>query len=408
MKLPRASVPIALASAVSLGAQVLFSLLMLRLFAPQAVGEFSVISQIAFFWMTLALAQSPLKLLADVHQSPVQALRLALGGSMLRLLLLLPLVWLGVLFSGLAETGQVLVWAALLAALQLGWYLAQPFTLRLASARSTALGRAVPPLLALVVAGALATLWPHTGSTGLLLAAASGYAVGALWLLPARHASDAGSLAPIATPIAPTQADNRSAALRLIHTAADALTGTAILLVWQRSHGAAEAGYLAVLLRVLGFVPTLIHAAWAQVLLAQGARRNGSPLWVGLAGAMATGALGLACVFAVRQQWFSAAWAGLLPILLPIMLWQAAACLLAACSHLPFQQGRASTFSYAAIAFDAMQLVVLSAPLALGYPLAAAAHAWWVGGASVAGLMALSLLLLRPWLAAQVTPTKLG
>jgi len=123
---------------------------------------------------------------------------------------------------------------------------------------------------------------------------------------------------------------------------------------------------------------------------------------------MATGALGLACVFAVRQQWFSAAWAGLLPILLPIMLWQAAACLLAACSHLPFQQGRASTFSYAAIAFDAMQLVVLSAPLALGYPLAAAAHAWWVGGASVAGLMALSLLLLRPWLAAQVTPTKLG
>ncbi|UUZ69971.1 hypothetical protein LP416_12585 [Polaromonas sp. P2-4] len=49
MKLPRASGPIALASIVSLGAQVLFSLVMLRLFAPQAVGEFSVISQIAFF-----------------------------------------------------------------------------------------------------------------------------------------------------------------------------------------------------------------------------------------------------------------------------------------------------------------------------------------------------------------------
>ncbi|UUZ65754.1 hypothetical protein LP417_16010 [Polaromonas sp. P1-6] len=75
MKLPRASGPIALASIVSLGAQVLFSLVMLRLFAPQAVGEFSVISQIAFFWMTLALAQSPLKLLADVHRPPIQAVR---------------------------------------------------------------------------------------------------------------------------------------------------------------------------------------------------------------------------------------------------------------------------------------------------------------------------------------------
>ena len=189
MKLPRASIPIALASAVSLGAQVLFSLLMLRLFAPQAVGEFSVISQIAFFWMTLALAQSPLKLLADVHQPPLQALRAALRGSLLRLLWLLPLVWLGVLFSGLAQTGQVLGWAALLALLQLGWYLAQALSLRLASARSTALVRALPPLLALLVAGLLARLWPQAGSTSLLLAAASGYAVGALWLLPARRAS---------------------------------------------------------------------------------------------------------------------------------------------------------------------------------------------------------------------------
>ena len=84
MKLPRASLPIALASATSMGAQVLFSLLMLRLFTPQAVGEFSVISQVAFFWMTLALAQSPLKLLADRHLEPSQALRAALRSSLLR------------------------------------------------------------------------------------------------------------------------------------------------------------------------------------------------------------------------------------------------------------------------------------------------------------------------------------
>jgi hypothetical protein len=44
--------------------QVAFALLMLRWFTPQEVGEFSVISQIGFFWMTLALAQAPLGLLA--------------------------------------------------------------------------------------------------------------------------------------------------------------------------------------------------------------------------------------------------------------------------------------------------------------------------------------------------------
>lgn len=395
MKLPRASVPIALASAVSLGAQVLFSLVMLRLFTPQAVGEFSVVSQIAFFWMTLALAQSPIKLLADVHQPPMLALRAALRASLLRLAWLLPLVWLGVLFSGLAQTAQVLGWAALLAVLQLGWYLAQPFTLRLASVRSTALARALPPVLALVVAGLLARLWPQAGSINLLLAAASGYAVGSLWLIPAGQTQDAGNAGSAGLPTTSTQADNRSVMLRLAHTAADALTGTAIILVWQRSHGAAEAGYLAVLLRILGFVPTLIHAAWAQVLLAQGTRRNASPLWVGLTGAMLTGMLGLTCVVAVHMQWLNTSWTGLLPVMLPIVLWQAGACLLAACSHLPFQQDRANTFSYAAIGFDAMQLLVLCTPLALGLTLTAVAQAWWLGGVSTIGLLVLTWFVVR-------------
>jgi hypothetical protein len=54
--------------------------------------------------------------------------------------------------------------------------------------------------------------------------------------------------------------------------------------------------------------------------------------------------------------------------------------MLASCSHLPFQRGRACVFSYAPIGFDALQLLVLCMPLILGSPLAAAAHAWWVGG----------------------------
>ncbi len=395
MKLPRASLPIALASAASLGAQVAFSLVMLRWFAPQAVGEFSVISQIAFFWMTLALAQSPLTLLADVHRPAVQALRSALRGSLLRWLLLLPLAWLGVELSALAQPAQVLAWAALLALLQLGWYLAQPLTLRSASSRSTAWGRALPPLVALAVAGSVGAVWPQAASTSLLLAAASGYGVGALWLLQARKLDLVAATAEAGVAPAATQADNRSALLRLAHTSADALTGVALVLVWQRSHGAAQAGYLAVLLRVLGFVPTLIHAAWAQVLLAQGTRRHLSPLWIALGGALATAALGLICVLAVQLGWLAASWTGLAPYVLPLVLWQASACLLAACSHLPFQRGRASAFSFAAIGFDTLQLVVLCAPLVIGYGLDASTHAWWIGAVSAAGLMALSAMLMR-------------
>ena len=358
MKLPRASLPIALASVASLAAQVLFSLLMLRLFAPQAVGEFSVISQIAFVWMTLALAQSPLKLLADAHQPARPALRTALLASLLRMGWLAPLVGVGVLLSGLAQIVQVLAWASALALLQLAWYLAQPLTLRIASPRSSALVRA-------------------------------------LWLLPAL-ANVASTRPATVSPVVPLQADGRSAALRLAHTTADALTGVALLLVWQRSHGAAEAGYLALLLRVLGFVPALIHAAWAQVLLAQGANRHSSPLWVGLGGALVTALFGLACLAAVQWQWLAPSWAGLLPYLWPLVLWQAGACLLAACSHLPFQQGRASLFSYAAIAFDVLQLTLLGAPLLLGYSVPAATHVWWLGTVSAIALLAFSVWLASP------------
>ncbi|UUZ65753.1 hypothetical protein LP417_16005 [Polaromonas sp. P1-6] len=306
---------------------------------------------------------------------------------------------MGVQLSGLAQSGQVLGWAALLAVLQLVWYLAQPMTLKTASTKSIALGRALPPVIALAVAGIVGSRWPQTGAISLLLAAASGYGVGALWLLPARREAlqCAGPGAGATTIIAPTpsQADDRSTALRLAHAATDALTGTAILLLWQRSHGAAEAGYLAVLLRVLGFVPGVIHAAWAQVLLADGASRRRSAAMAGLGGAMLVAALALACAFALRVQWLTSAWAGVLPYLMPLVLWQGAACLLAAFSHLPFQHGRARAYSYAAIGFDALQLLVLCTPLVFGLPISATEHAWWLGGVSAAGLLMLGLWLVR-------------
>ncbi|WP_205853034.1 hypothetical protein [Polaromonas sp. AER18D-145] len=397
MKLPRASVPIALASAVSLTAQVLFSLLMLRLFTPQAVGEFSIISQVAFFWMTLALAQSPLSLLADLHRHPIQALWAALGASLLRLGCLMPLAWMGVHLSGLALIGQTLAWAALLALLQLGWYLAQPLTLKTASVKSIAVGRAMPPLIALAVAGLAGILWPQAGATGLLLAAAAGYAAGALWLLPLRRSASLPDRygASLSLEPAVARADDRSMTLRLAHTAIDALTGTAILLLWQRSHGAAEVGFLAVVLRLLGFVPAVIHTAWAQVLLAEGSSRRQSAVMAGLLGALLVAALALACNFALRMQWLSSAWAGVLPYLLPLALWQGVACMTAAFSHLPFQQGRARTYSYMAMGFDALQLLVLCAPLVFGLTLSTAEHVWYLAGASAAGLFGFVLWLVR-------------
>lgn len=138
-----------------------------------------------------------------------------------------------------------------------------------------------------------------------------------------------------------------------------------MLLVWQRSHGAAEAGHLAVLLRVLGFVPAVIHTAWAQALLAQGGSRHESPIKAGLAGVAVSIALGLACALAIQLQWLQPSWAGLLPYLPPLVLWQAGACLMAAYSNLPFQRSPARAYSYASMASGSVQLLVLCAPLAL-------------------------------------------
>ena len=45
LRLPRASHTVALASLVAFATQVAFALLMLRLFTPEEVGEFSVLSQ---------------------------------------------------------------------------------------------------------------------------------------------------------------------------------------------------------------------------------------------------------------------------------------------------------------------------------------------------------------------------
>ena len=74
----RTSLLMAGASLIALIAQALMGAAMLHFFTPTAAGHFAVVAQVAFFWVTLALAQSPLQFLADAHLPPQRALRAAL------------------------------------------------------------------------------------------------------------------------------------------------------------------------------------------------------------------------------------------------------------------------------------------------------------------------------------------
>jgi len=355
---------IALSSAAAFGTQVAFALITLRLFTPQEVGEFSVISQIGFFWMTLALAQSQLSLLANQHMPAHTAAQHAWRTSVLRGLALLPVAAIAVWFSQLAMW-PTLLWALLLACCQMGWMLAQSFTLRVSSAWQQAAVRVLPPLTAAATALTAALAGALFGWHGpsLVLSALAGYAVGAAWLVPALRAR-ASHTASTTTTDQPTQADPRSAALRMAHTLVDALLATTIIVVWQRLYGAEETGWMSALLRVLGFVPAMVHVAWAQVVLAKDKQpNNATPWWVGIGAFACVIALGLACALALHLDWLDSHWNGMWRYIAPLVLWQGSACLSAAFSYRPFQTGAASAYSSACISLGILQGLVLLTPV---------------------------------------------
>jgi uncharacterized membrane protein YqaE (UPF0057 family) len=402
---------VALSSAVAFATQVAFALLMLRLFTPQEVGEFSVISQIGFFWMTLALAQAPLGMLANQHLSAHIAAQHAWRTSALRGLGLLPVAALAVLFSQLSMW-PALLWALLLAFCQMGWMLAQSFTLRVGSAWQQAAVRVLPPVTAATAALTAALLGASVGWNGptLVLSALLGYAVGAAWLVPALHTRDANSQAPsIATLSTPDsaqaaitqQSDPRSAALRMAHTLVDALLATAIIVVWQRLYGAEETGWMSALLRVLGFLPAVVHMAWAQVALAQGAQTHSrhatlaTSWWLGLGAFACVIALGVSCAVALYQGWLDPRWHGVWGYIAPLVLWQGSACLSAAFSHRPFQTQSASTYSWACMALGILQSLVLIAPIGLALHIDAPQHMLAFALVSSLGLLSIATWIWR-------------
>ncbi len=391
---------VALSSAVAFATQVAFALLMLRLFTPQEVGEFSVISQIGFFWMTLALAQAPLGMLANQHLPAHLAAQHAWRASVLRGLGLLPVAALAVWFSQLSLS-PALLWALLLAFCQTGWMLAQSFTLRVESAWQQAAVRMLPPATAAITALTAALVGVSVGWNGptLVLSALLGYAVGAAWLVPAlrTHHATADSHTSTATATS-QQSDPRSAILRMAHTLVDALLATAIIVVWQRLYGAEETGWMSALLRVLGFLPAVVHMAWAQVALAKGHTDSritamASPWWLGLAAFAGVIVLGLSCAVALYQEWLDPRWSGVWPYIAPLVLWQGSACLSAAFSHRPFQTQSATAYSWGCMALGVLQTLVLLAPMGLAQPIDAAQHM-----AAFSLVSGVSLLALTGWM----------
>ena len=393
---------VALSSAVEFATQVAFALLMLRWFTPQEVGEFSVISQIGFFWMTLALAQAPLSLLANQYLPAHVAAQRAWRASALRGLGLLPIAALAVWFSQLA-LWPALLWALLLAFCQMGWMLAQSLTLRVGSAWQQAAVRVLPPVTAAVTALTAALLGASVGWNGpsLVLSALLGYAVGAAWLVPALRTSDVPAESHSSTAAATTQqSDPRSATLRMAHTLVDALLATAIIVVWQRLYGAEETGWMSALLRVLGFLPAVVHMAWAQVSLAQGHHPNkpqaawANPWWLGLGAFACVIVLGLSCALALYQEWLDPRWSGVWTYIAPLVLWQGSACLSAAFSHRPFQTQSTRAYSWTCMALGVLQALVLLAPLGMALPITAEQHM-----AAFAWVSSLGLLGLTVWMA---------
>ena len=394
--LPRASGVVALASMLAFGIQVAFALLMLRLFSPAAVGEFSLLSQIGFFWMTLALAQAPLRLLANAHIPMGLSLREAWRTSLQRGLWLLPLTLLALWLSDVPPWPAIL-WVLLLALSQMGSMLAQSLTLRAASHWQKALVRVLPPLTAAIAAWLGASL--DGSGLVLVLSAICGYAMGAAFLVPLWIATR--TEAPIsseATAALPAQTDPRSTRLRLMHTLTDAMLATTLVVVWQRLYGAQDTGWMTALLRVLGFVPALVHMAWAQVLLASPSssrRHHLTPMRLGLGAFAAVAVLSLGCAIALQQHWLDARWNGMGPYLFALALWQGCACLSAAFGHRPFQTGHASQYSLACMALTALQTGVLLAPLAWSTPWSASQHMLAYALTSAVGLVGLTAWMSR-------------
>ena len=392
-RLPMRSGPVALANVTAFGIQGVFALLLLGLFSPEQVAVYFVVSQIAFYWHNLAIAQSNTVLIANPSTDIRRATRNATRQSSLRLLLLLPLGYLALHLSELHRPQlalhELLLWTLLIAFFQMAWYLAQAYLLRNGSARQSAIARVLPPLVAAVMACMGAALqWQ---GPVLLLSALLGFVCGALWLADAWQPQ--GRQQP--QPSRPdTQRDDRSTLLRALYTLLDGLFYTGLAVVWQSHYGGEHAGWMLTLMRLLGFIPSLVHTAWQQVVLASPDQKQIRSLWVALGSAGLVALTGLIIMLLAQTGSVPERWHGLKDYALPVALWQAGSCLTMTFSYLGFARGRAVLFAWLSMGMHSLCLLALLLPLLI-IGLSAVQHFWLLAAAYSLLSLLMSIALLK-------------
>lgn len=391
-KIPRSSAPLALANISAFGIQGLFAILLLGLFSPGQVAVYFVISQIAFFWNALALAQSTTTLLANRHTDLPQATRQAFGKSVLRMLLMLPGAGLAIWLSKLQPYLTYLAWALAIALSQMAWYLAQAYLLRAGTARQSAMARVLPPLIAALLAST--GQWLRWDGPILLISALAGFAAGSLWLkgaLTNKHPTHNNATAAHRPS---TQKDDRSTLLRLSQTLIDGLFFTGLAIVWQNAYGPEHAGWLLTLMRLMGFIPSLVHTAWQQVVLANPEQKQMRGLWVAMASSGIVVCLGLLINGLVHWSILPTRWHGLTDYWLPMVIWHMGGCWAATFGHLSFAKGLAIKFSKLGITNQLIGIGILITPW-LGLSLGPVVHIHILATVNTVMTLILCALLLK-------------
>lgn len=391
-KIPSSSAPLALANISAFGIQGLFAILLLGLFSPVQVAVYFVISQIAFFWNALALAQSTTTLLANRHTDLPQATRQAFGKSVLRMLLMLPGAGLAIWLSKLQPSLTYLAWALAIALSQMAWYLAQAYLLRADTARQSAMARVLPPLIAALLTSI--GQWLRWDGPILLISALAGFAAGSLWLKGAFTNKHTTHNTATADPRPSTQKDDRSTLLRLSQTLIDGLFFTGLAIVWLNAYGPEHAGWLLTLMRLMGFIPSLVHTAWQQVILANPEQKQMRGLWVAMASSSIVVSLGLLINGLVHWSILPTRWHGLTDYWLPMVIWHMGGCWAATFGHLSFAKGLAVKFSKLGITTQLIGIGILITPW-LGLPLGPVVHIHILATVNTVMTLILCALLLK-------------
>ena len=132
------------------------------------------------------------------------------------------------------------------------------------------------------------------------------------------------------------------------------------------------------------------------MLLAQPQYARTNPLLVGLGGLAVVVLLGAGCGFALVMGWLSEQWQGVWPYLLPLVLWQGSACLVAAFSQTPFEKNSTQKYSYVCISIASLQGFILCIPIIFPtFSISRNVHIELFGFISALGLLAVFYWLQR-------------